>query len=90
VEPTPATPDEPQSNSLGNSSQLRDQLANERTYLAWLRTSIAMMALGLAAAKFGSPNLHSLSVQVACWLVPQSLFSGMRPFVFLAYEGPVL
>jgi putative membrane protein len=57
VAPSPATPDEPHSNPPGDSSQMRDQLANERTYLAWLRTSIAMMALGLAAAKFGSPSL---------------------------------
>jgi putative membrane protein len=28
----------------------RDHLANERTYLAWLRTSAAVMALGLAVA----------------------------------------
>lgn len=28
----------------------RDHLANERTYLAWLRTAAAVMALGLAVA----------------------------------------
>lgn len=33
-------------------SHARDHLANERTYLAWLRTSANVMALGLAAAKF--------------------------------------
>jgi putative membrane protein len=33
-------------------SHTRDHLANERTYLAWLRTSANVMALGLAAAKF--------------------------------------
>jgi uncharacterized membrane protein YidH (DUF202 family) len=31
----------------------RDHLANERTYLAWLRTAAAVMALGLAIAGFG-------------------------------------
>lgn len=30
----------------------RDHLANERTLLAWVRTSIAMIALGIAIAKF--------------------------------------
>lgn len=34
-------------------SRVRDHLANERTYLAWLRTAAAVMVLGLAVAKFG-------------------------------------
>lgn len=33
-------------------SRTRDQLANERTYLAWLRTAANVMILGLAVAKF--------------------------------------
>jgi putative membrane protein len=37
--------------------QAREHLANERTYLAWLRTIMATMALGLAAAKFGSRSV---------------------------------
>ncbi len=32
---------------------LRDQLANERTLLAWLRTAIALMGFGLVVARFG-------------------------------------
>ena len=31
----------------------RDHLANERTLLAWLRTSVAVMALGFVVARFG-------------------------------------
>lgn len=34
-------------------SRARDHLANERTWLAWLRTAITVMALGLAIAGFG-------------------------------------
>ncbi|MEJ7675592.1 MAG: DUF202 domain-containing protein [Chitinophagaceae bacterium] len=30
----------------------RDHLANERTFLSWIRTSISIMALGLAVVKF--------------------------------------
>ncbi len=30
-----------------------DHLANERTFLAWVRTSITIMALGFVVAKFG-------------------------------------
>src|SRR5436309_919958 len=32
---------------------LRDHLANERTFLAWMRTVIALIALGFVVAKFG-------------------------------------
>ncbi len=33
-------------------TRVRDHLANERTYLAWLRTAANVMILGLAVAKF--------------------------------------
>jgi putative membrane protein len=32
---------------------LSDHLANERTFLAWVRTSITFVALGFVVAKFG-------------------------------------
>jgi putative membrane protein len=31
----------------GRSSRVRDHLANERTYLAWMRTGVAMMGFGV-------------------------------------------
>ncbi|WP_375492444.1 YidH family protein [uncultured Jatrophihabitans sp.] len=34
------------------STRARDHMANERTYLAWLRTAATVMALGLAVASF--------------------------------------
>jgi len=33
-------------------STVRDHLANERTFLAWLRTSAGVMALGVGIARF--------------------------------------
>jgi putative membrane protein len=34
-------------------TKLREHLANERTFLAWIRTSIALMGLGFVIVKFG-------------------------------------
>jgi inner membrane protein YidH len=34
------------------ATRARDHLANERTYLAWVRTALTLMALGLAVASF--------------------------------------
>jgi putative membrane protein len=34
-----------------NSSRIRDHLANERTYLAWMRTAIALMGFGVLIAR---------------------------------------
>lgn len=34
------------------SATIRDRLANERTLLAWLRTGLAFMGLGLVIARF--------------------------------------
>lgn len=38
---------------MSNPNLLRDHLANERTFLAWLRTAITVIALGFVVAKFG-------------------------------------
>lgn len=34
-----------------NPSRVRDHLANERTYLAWMRTAIALMGFGVVIAR---------------------------------------
>jgi putative membrane protein len=34
-------------------NRARDHLANERTYLSWLRTSLGVLALAAAVARFG-------------------------------------
>jgi putative membrane protein len=34
-----------------DDARVRDHLANERTYLAWIRTAVAMMGLGVVIAK---------------------------------------
>ncbi len=40
---------EPQENS---GSRARDHLANERTYLAWIRTALAVVTIGIAFHEF--------------------------------------
>jgi putative membrane protein len=40
-----------------------DHLANERTFLAWIRTSISMIVFGFVVAKFGITLREFLRVQ---------------------------
>ncbi len=42
-----------QADSHNSSKHVSDHLANERTFLAWLRTSIATIAFGFVVARFG-------------------------------------
>lgn len=37
-----------------SGNRARDHLANERTYLSWLRTSLGVLALAAAVARFGA------------------------------------
>ncbi len=46
----PARPADP-------DSRARTHLANERTFLAWLRTGLSLMAVGIVAAGFLPPDL---------------------------------
>lgn len=41
-------------------STARDHLASERTYLAWLRTGLGFIALGIAVERFSQLDLRSL------------------------------
>lgn len=44
---------EQQQKQTGTSKHISDHLANERTFLAWLRTGIATIAFGFVVARFG-------------------------------------
>jgi putative membrane protein len=55
--------------AVDRDSRARTHLANERTFLAWLRTGLSLMAVGLAVAGFlpvdlvpGFPYVRSFSV----------------------------
>ena len=44
-----------------DSARVRDHLANERTYLAWMRTAIALMGFGVVIVRlraFHPPLIH--------------------------------
>jgi putative membrane protein len=49
-------------------TRTRDLLANERTFLAWLRTAATVMVLGLAVAKFADTS-HARDVAAGAILV---------------------
>ena len=58
----------------GEGVRIRDHLANVRTFLAWLRAGLVLLALGYALTKFAAiENLSSQHVGVlaaaAGWLV---------------------
>jgi len=46
----------------------RDHAANERTFLAWVRTAIAVVAFGLAFSRLGTPAVQSPWADVALLL----------------------
>jgi putative membrane protein len=50
-------------NSSSESSRASDHLANERTFLAWIRTSISIIVFGFVVAKFGITLREFLRVQ---------------------------
>ena len=61
----PDPPDEPAATATASSSRARDHMANERTYLAWLRTAANVMIVGLAIARFGAGNRITASAVAA-------------------------
>ena len=45
-------PKQRQQATIGEEKRATEYLANERTFLAWIRTSIAIISLGFVVAKF--------------------------------------
>jgi putative membrane protein len=48
---------------LNNNGKASDHLANERTFLAWIRTSISIIVFGFVVAKFGITLRQFLRLQ---------------------------
>ena len=78
-----------------NPNLLRDRLANERTFLAWLRTGIAITGLGFVVARFDSflQQIAELSLQPAAQAEVEAVQSAETTAtlgVVLVLAGPAL
>ncbi len=75
----------PQRAHRGDDRRAREYLANERTFLAWIRTSIAVIALGFIIARF-SVWLRELAVVAGSQGIPPgqgvSLIIGLAMMAF--------
>lgn len=60
--PDPRTSD-PRPADKANADHARDHLANERTFLAWLRTGIAMVVFGFAIGRFAIAIRQFMQIQ---------------------------
>lgn len=54
---------ETQRNTGGESNLARDHLANERTFLAWVRTGVALVVFGFAIGRFAIAIRQFLELQ---------------------------
>ena len=68
-----------------SDSRARTHLANERTFLAWLRTGLSLLAVGIAAARFlplalvpGLPYVTVFAVLLVLSGTALVLYGGVR------------
>lgn len=68
---------------MSNIDRQREHQANERTFLAWLRTSIALIGFGFAIARFGlfihelQTRLNEQEISTHSFISSQSLGIGL-------------
>lgn len=79
----------PQRAAVTEEKRAGEYLANERTFLAWVRTSIAIISLGFVVAKF-SLWLRQLGAQLAPQMQPHQLGASMPIGVTMMALGGVL
>ncbi|MPZ84302.1 MAG: DUF202 domain-containing protein [Actinophytocola sp.] len=64
----------------GQEPDYRFTLANERTFLAWIRTSLALVAAGVAVHQlFPSFSVHGLRTALACIALGATVAAGGYP-----------
>src|SRR3989442_1673586 len=64
----------PPSKQIGTSKKVTDHLANERTFLAWIRTGLATIAFGFVVERFGL-LLRELGFKSNTTIIPYHLSS---------------
>jgi putative membrane protein len=94
-EKSPETPSETprRLHTPANPNLLRDRLANERTFLAWLRTGIAITSLGFVVARFDLflAELTRVSAEDAATAAEVAESEAAVPIgVLLVLAGPVI
>ncbi len=75
----------PSRSMVDNPNRARDHLANERTFLAWLRTGVATIVFGFAVGRFSIALQEILQVQgkasptpgLTAWLGMISIIAGV-------------
>ncbi|WP_427171352.1 YidH family protein [Arthrobacter sp. 92] len=67
---------EPAWRKTGTTPDYRFSLANERTFLAWMRTSLALLAGALAIDQF-APNIAPAPVRIALCVVLAAIGAGL-------------
>jgi putative membrane protein len=68
-----------------NSNRARDHLANERTFLAWVRTSVAVVVFGFAIGRFAIAMRQLTAFQgqvskttgLSVWMGMSSILAGV-------------
>jgi putative membrane protein len=75
--------------SISEDRRASEYLANERTFLAWVRTSIAVISLGFVVTKF-SVWLRELAVRLNPQAVPRRIGASLPIGIALMTLGAVL
>ena len=70
-----------------NPNLLRDRLANERTFLSWLRTGIAITSLGFVVARF---DIFLYEMARVSGSTPESSKATIPIGVVLVLAGPLI
>jgi putative membrane protein len=66
--------------SVGDDPDPRFTLANERTFLAWMTTSLGLLGIGLAAGTVLDHDYAAMSVIAALWILLAAVLA-VRAFV---------
>ncbi|WLR54019.1 DUF202 domain-containing protein [Mesobacillus subterraneus] len=72
-------------NKTLESKYIQQHLANERTYLAWVRTSIAIIGIGFLASSLHFNNIRNVSQAADTIAVFVSIFSLLIGLIILFF-----